>query len=320
MDLSVCIVSYNCRELLRACLLSVEREAVGLEHEVIVADNASDDGTVEMVAREFPGVVCLANEQNLGFAAATNQAMARACGEVLLMLNPDTEVQPGALEYLVSFVRSHPWMAAAGPRIVGPAGELQPTCHPFPTVGQTLIAQLGLHRLFPGTRLFGGYDMTWWDHAEPRRVDWVSGACLAVSRAAWEEVGPLDAGYFMYSEEVDWCYRLAQAGLECWYLPEAEVVHHEAASWGAASRERILASHRANFRFFGKHYGAGAELMARLLVTFGALARGSTWNIVGPLHRGRRSNLITDPAVHFAVANQALRLEQMYRQRTAVEG
>lgn len=319
MDLSVCIVSYNCRDLLRACLLSIELEAVGLEHEVIVADNASGDGTVEMIAREFPRVACLANEENLGFAAATNQAAAHARGEVLLMLNPDTEVQPGAPERLVSFLRSHPWAGAAGPRIVGPGGELQPTCHLFPTVGLTLIAQLGLHRLFPGSRLLGGYDMTWWDHARPRRVDWVSGACLAVSRAAWERVGPLDEGYFMYSEEVDWCYRLSQAGLECWYLPDATVIHHEAASWGRARPERILASHRANFRFFGKHYGRRAELLARLLVAGGALARAALWNVARPVAGGPDA-VVTEPGLHVQVADQALRFEQMYRRPTVSEG
>ena len=313
MDLSVCIVSYNCRDLLRDCLLSIQRTATGLEHEVIVVDNASEDGTVEMLAGEFPQVVCLANEENLGFAGGTNQATECASGEFFVMLNPDTEVQPGALEHLVAFLRGRAWVGAVGARLTGPGGERQPTCHPFPTLALTLYAQLGLHRLFPRSRIFGGYDMTWWDHAAPRRVDWASGACLAVSREAWERVGPLDDGYFIYSEDVDWCYRLTQAGLECWYLPEAEVIHHEAASWGAASRERIRASHRANFRFFGKNYGRASEALARLMVACGAVARGNFWNIAGPLLT-KPASIVTAPHTHSEVANQALRFEHLYRE------
>lgn len=311
MDLSVCIVSYNCRDLLRDCLLSVQRTATGLEHEVIVADNASEDGTLEMLANEFPQVVCLANDDNLGFAGGTNQAMERAGGDFLIMLNPDTEVQPGALEHLVAFLRGRPWVGAVGPGLTGSDGELQATCHPFPRLALTLYAQLGLHRLFPRSPIFGAYDMTWWDHAAPRRVDWVSGACLAVSREAWERAGRFDEEYFMYSEEVDWCYRLAQAGLECWYLPEAEVIHHEAASWGAASRERILASHRSNFRFFGKNYGRASEALARLMVACGAVVRGNFWNIAGPL-LAKPASIVTDPHTHSEVAKQALRFAQLH--------
>ena len=143
MDLSVCIVSYNCRDLLRQCLLSIERTAVSLAHEIIVVDNASGDGTVGMLAAEFPHVVCVANEDNPGFAGGTNQAMARARGATLLMLNPDTEVQPGALEALVGFLGERAWVGAVGPRLIGSDGGVQATCHPFPTLARTLVRQLG---------------------------------------------------------------------------------------------------------------------------------------------------------------------------------
>ncbi len=313
MDLSVCIVSYNCRDALRDCLASIQRTATGLEHEIIVADNASDDGTLEMLANEFGQVVCLANDENLGLAAATNRAMGRASGDFLMMLDPDTEVQPGALEHLIAFLRGRPWVGAVGARLTRPDGELEPTCHPFPSLALTLYAQLALHRLFPRSSVFGAYDMTWWDHAAPRRVDWVSGACLAVSREAWEQVGDLDEEYSKCSQEIDWCYRLAQEGLECWYLPEAKVIHHEAASWSSTSRERILASQRSNLRFFGKHYGRAPEVLARLMVASGAVVRGNFWNIAGPL-LAKPPGIITDPHTHSEVANQALRFEQLYRE------
>ncbi len=304
MDLSVCIVSYNCRDLLANCLRSVYAHHGASSLEVIVVDNASSDGTVEMLASEFPDVRLIASEENLGFARATNMAMAEARGDVLVMLNPDTEVRPGALGHLAGFLRQRPEAGAVGPRIEGPDGRLQYTCHVFPSVWLTLVAQLGLHRLLRSTRTFGAYDMSWWDHAQPRRVDWLSGACIATRREVWEQVGPLDEGYFMYSEDVDWCWRLSQAGWERWYLPGATVVHHEAGSWEDAPLERILASHRANFRFFGKNYGRASEVLVRILVALGGLARGSFWTIVGPLLDDRPA-VITDAATHFRVVELA---------------
>ncbi len=135
---------------------------------------------------------------------------------------------------------------------------------------------------------------------------------MGTRRDVWEAVGPLDEGYFMYSEDVDWCYRLARAGYERWYLPGARIVHHEAGSWAGASEERILAAHRANFRFFGKNYGRAVEVAARLLVTFGALARGSLWTVAGPMVRDSQK-VVTDHATHFRVAELAIDLDQTRR-------
>lgn len=312
MDLSICIVSYNCRELLANCLESIRAHSGRLSVEVIVTDNASTDGTVAMVRERFPEGRLIASRENLGFAAGTNRAMAAASGDVLMMLNPDTEVRPGALEHLVHFLRERSEAGAAGPRIMGADGRLQLTCHTFPTLWLTLVGQLGLHRAFPGSRALGAYDMTWWAHDRPRRVDWISGACIAVHREAWERVGPLDEGYFMYSEDVDWCYRLSKAGYERWYLPGAAIVHHEAGSWGEAPEERILAAHRANFRFFGKSYGLPHEVLVRLLICWGALVRGSFWTIFGPMV-GPHSELVSSYRTHFRVAELAMRMDETWR-------
>ncbi len=312
-DLSICIVSYNCRDLLASCLRSIAETAVGLEVETIVVDNASADDTLEMLARDFPQVRVIASEENLGFAAGTNRAVEAASGEVLLLLNPDTEVRPGALRQLTEFVASHPEVGACGPAVYGPEGELQPTCRAFPRLWLTVIAQLGLHRLFRRSRTFGAYEMTWWDHADARAVDWLSGVCIATRRSVWERVGPLDASYFMYAEDLDWCYRLAQAALERWYLPDAEMVHHEGGSWGDASAERILAAHRATFRFFGKHHGHLAEVLQRILVAWGGLARGSFWNIMGPV-LGENRELISSYEVHFRVVEVAMAMDETWRE------
>ncbi|MEA3401309.1 MAG: glycosyltransferase family 2 protein [Armatimonadota bacterium] len=314
MDLSICIVSYNCRRLLSRCLESIREHSGRLSVEVIVADNASTDGTPQMVRERFPEAIVLANEENRGFAGGTNQAMRRASGDVLLMLNPDTEVQAGTLPYLTRFLHERPEAGAAGPAVYGPDGSLQHTCHHFPTLWLSVVAQLGLHRLLPGTRTFGAYDMTWWSHDEPRRVDWLSGACIATRRDVFEHVGALDEGYFMYSEDVDWCYRLSKAGYERWYLPDVRIIHHEAGSWEGAPQERILAAHRANFRFFGKHYGDASEIVARFIVAWGASARGNFWTILGPV-LGDREGVMTDADTHFRVVELATDFDETYRAR-----
>ncbi len=294
MDLSICIVSYNCRDVLADCLRSIEATVGDLSCEVIVTDNASEDGTVEMLAAEFPDAQAIANEDNAGFAGGTNQAMARATGDVLLMLNPDTIVRPRALQAIVGFLGEHP-DAAVGPRLVGDDGELQPSSHPFPTLGRTFAAQLGLHRL--------GRPRP--EPDAPVRVDWVSGAALAMTRQVRERVGPLDEGYFMYSEDVDWCLRTAREGLACWYLPAAEIVHLEGATWADMQRERVLAAHRANFRFFRKHYGRCAGLTLRAMIAGGALARGLLWTLAWPFGC-RQCSPMNRPGVHFAVLREAL--------------
>ncbi len=307
----MCIVSYNCRELLAKCLRSIAKESGGLRVEVIVVDNASGDGTVEMLASDFPEVRTIAGEENLGFAAGTNRAVEAASADTLLLLNPDTEVRPGALAQLAEFVQSCPEVGACGPAVRGADGELQRTCHAFPSLWLTLVAQFGLHRAFRHSRVFGAYDMTWWAHDEPRAVDWLSGVCICTRRNVWERVGPLDEGYFMYAEDIDWCYRLRQAGLDRWYLPDAEIVHYEAGSWGGASRERILAAHKAMFRFFGKHYGHFAEVAERLLILWGGMIRGSFWNIMGPV-LGESAELVSSYDVHFRVVEMAVAMEETY--------
>lgn len=311
MDLSICIVSYNCRELLERCLQSIRQHSDGLSVEVVVLDNASGDGTVDMLGTDFPEVRVIASEENLGFAAGTNRAVEAASAQTLLLLNPDTELRPGALRAFVDWLDRYPEVGACGPAVFDPDGQLQRTCHAFPSLWLSLIAQFGLHRLFRRSRVFGAYEMTWWDHDEPRPVDWLSGVCIATRRSVRDRVGPLDEGYFMYAEDIDWCYRLAQAGFDRWYLPQAEIVHHEAGSWGGASRERILASHRALFRFFGKHYGHLAEVAQRLLVMIGGMIRGSFWNIMGPV-LGESRELVSSYDIHFRVAEAAIAMEETY--------
>jgi len=252
--LSIILVNWNTRDLLRACLRSLAAHpATGLT-EIIVVDNASADGSAEMLRSEFPAVTLIANDRNAGFAEGNNQGLARAQGEFLLLLNPDTEVRPGALDVLIVFLRAHPEAGAVAPRLEYPDGRLQYSCRAFPWPGYLWAQGLGLARLFPRSRTFGGYQMTWWAHDAAREVDQPMASALLVRRAAYQAVGGFDPAFPIYFNDVDWCWRMRQAGWRIWYLPEAVVVHHLGASTRQMKAAMIAESHRGLLRFYAKHW------------------------------------------------------------------
>ncbi|HEY0072368.1 MAG TPA: glycosyltransferase family 2 protein, partial [Chloroflexia bacterium] len=207
--ISIVIVSYNTRDLLRACLRSLPGAAQGLGYEVFVVDNASTDGTVEMIRRQFPEVHVIANEGNVGFAAANNQGLEQARGTSLLLLNPDTEMQAGSLRTLHEWLAAHPEAGAAGPRLLNRDGSLQRSAHHFPTPGMLLLEQLSAAALVRHVPWLNRRYLGAWAHDEPRRVDWLVGACLLLRREALASTGLLDATFFMYGEEIDLFKRLA---------------------------------------------------------------------------------------------------------------
>jgi GT2 family glycosyltransferase len=251
---SVVIVNYRKGELLLASLDSVFRTAGDLPIEVIVVDNASRDDTARVVPRRFPGVRLVLNDENVGFARATNQGLALATAPLCLWLNPDTVVQPGALQELVRFFHAHPDAAAVGPRMIGPDGELQYSCRAFPTLGTGLFTRYSLLRqLWPGNPVSSRYLLSDWDHAGVREVDWISGSCLLTSRDVLNRVGPLDEGYFLFNEDVDWCRRAADAGLRVYYDAQAVVVHHIGVSKGRLPAWLVVERHKGMFRYYRKH-------------------------------------------------------------------
>ncbi len=266
MLLSIIIVSWNTRDLLDACLASVERELTssfgGLDHgQVFVVDNASADGSAQMVAEKYTWVKLIANADNKGFAAANNQAFALSGGDFVLMLNPDTEVKSGALKTLIDFFASHPQAAVVAPQLLNSDGSVQRSCRQFPTFVGMLYELIGLSRLFPASSprgiKFREYKMLDWNHDDERQVDQPEGACLMIKRAVLEQVGTLDEGFFMLFEEVDWCYRVKKAGFEIWFTPRAQVVHHYGQSIKQVKVAMILSSHRGLYRFWHKHYRGG---------------------------------------------------------------
>lgn len=257
MRLSVVIVSWNTKDLLRRCLETLKAEIEDIDHEVFVVDNNSSDGSAAMVADEYPWAHLIANHTNRGFAAANNQAFKLARGDYVLLLNPDTEVAPGSLHTLMSFLDTHPQAGVVAPQLLNSDGTVQRSCRQFPTFAGMLYELIGLSRMFPNQPRFRQYKMLDWNHDDERQVDQPEGACLMVRRDMMNQVGWLDEGFFMLFEEVDWCYRIKQAGWEIWFTPTAKIVHHYGQSIKQVKARMILSSHRGLYRFWWKHYRRG---------------------------------------------------------------
>jgi len=268
VDLSIVIVSWNVRDLLRRCLSSIlvgQEQGPGLE--IIVVDNASSDGSAGMVRVEFPQVHLIANEQNRGFTAANNQGLALAQGRYLLLLNPDTEVVGDALATMVGYMEAHPQVGALGPQLRYPDGSRQSSRRRFPTLPTALVESTVIQEWWRDNPILRRYYMADTPDDVVQPVDWVVGACLLVRRQVYEQVGGLDEGFFMYSEELDWCKRIKEAGWEVVYLPTATIIHHE-----GRSSEQVVAARHIHFqsskvRYFRKHHGPlQAGLLRRFLL------------------------------------------------------
>lgn len=271
------------RDLLYRALHSILAESSSYDAEIIVVDNASQDGTVEMLHADFPAVRLIANSQNAGFTRANNQALAVAQGQYLYLLNPDTEIVKGALPALTEYMDSaeNSRVGIVGPRLLNPDQSLQSSRRRFPTFATALLESPILQQWFPRNRWLSRYYMQDTSDEKVQDVDWVVGAAMLVRRSLFEQIGGLDERFFMYSEELDWCYRAKQAGWRVVYFPRAQIIHHEAKSSGQALAQRDIYFHSSKVRFFGKYHGAVESEILRwfLLATFSyqLLAEGAKW-------------------------------------------
>ncbi|RME81962.1 MAG: glycosyltransferase family 2 protein [Caldilineae bacterium] len=281
-DISILIVSWNVRSLLLKCLQALPAAVgEGLTYEVIVVDNASDDGTVRAVRRKFPQVWTIANRENRGFTGGNNQAMAAAQGRYFLLLNPDTEPAPGSIAELHHYLETHPQVGIVGPRLRYADGSLQPSRRRFPTLATLFCESTVIQQYLPTLPMFGRYIMADRPEDEPQEVDWLVGAALFVRREVYEQVGGLDETYFMYSEELDWCRRAREAGWQIAYDPAAEIIHHEGKSSEQEIAERHIRFFRSRVRYTRKFHGPIVAQLLRfwLLSTFVFLwlREGSKW-------------------------------------------
>jgi GT2 family glycosyltransferase len=264
-DVSIIIVNWNTKDKLNDCLNSIYRQASKLTCEVIVVDNASSDGSGEMVKRQFPKAILLQNNENRGFAAANNQGIAIANGRYVLLLNSDTLILNNAIAKTVIFADNHPEAAVVGCKVLNPDRTLQRTCFMFPSLFNMFLSSIYLYKLFPRSKFFGREQMTWWDRDNIREVDVVTGCFMLVRREAIEQIGLLDERFFMYGEETDWCYRFKQAGWKIVFTPIGQIIHFGGVSSSKMAAGKTLQLRGAILQFMAKHYSKAIYILACIL-------------------------------------------------------
>lgn len=275
-DLSITICSWNTKEDLSLCLASLEKARDEANFEVIVLDNNSEDGSPDIVERDFPWVRLIRMDKNLGFTGGHNYMLERRHGRHAFLLNSDTIVHPDAMRTLMAYLESHPEAGIIGPKLLNPDGSLQYSARKFPVPAAALFRNTPLGKLFPNNKYTRDYLMQDWSHDETREVDWVSGAALLASETMLEKVGFFDPEYFMYSEDVDLCFRTWKAGFKVVYLPTSVITHAIGRSTDKAPNRMIGRFHSSMFRFYRKNMLPEVALPLRPFAFVGAaLALGA---------------------------------------------
>jgi GT2 family glycosyltransferase len=267
-DVSILIVSFNTRNVLRECLQSIERESSGLNVEVSIVDNNSSDGSPEMIEREFPWVRLIRSRMNLGFGAANNAALEDCTGRYIVLLNSDAFLCPDALRLAIQHMDENPKAGLGGGRLVGRDFSWQPSARMFPGILSDLSVMTGLASRYPKSRLFGYFDRTWADQSLPSEVDWVPGAFSIIRSDVLAQIGFFDPAFFLYSEEVDLCRRIRAAGYQIWYWPDITVIHIGGESsrqvkslkMSTTGAQLVLWRMRSTLLYYRKHHGAKAWL------------------------------------------------------------
>ena len=253
--LSICIVTYQARDYLRACLDSIAQHPPRDPHEIIVVDNHSQDGTVRMLAEEYPQVRLIQNRENDGYTAPMNLALQAGQGDYLVQLNPDTLVHAGAFDAVIDFLEAHPQVGICGPKVLNTDGSLQKSCRRGESRPWAVITYfLGLSRAFPDSKLFGGYHLNYLDEDLISEIDGVSGSCMFIRRKVIDQIGYLDEQFFAYQEDADFCFRTRQAGWQVFYLPEARITHYGGEGGSRVHPYRsIVEWHRSYWLYYRKN-------------------------------------------------------------------
>jgi GT2 family glycosyltransferase len=293
VDLTVSIVNYNTADLTLGCVRSILGGAPRSTVEIIVVDNGSDDadalerglGEHDRDGRgtQEERVKLIRNSENLGYAAANNQAFKGSTGRHFLILNSDTTVPPGALDRLIAYLDANPDVGVAGPQLTDPDGTMQPSAANEMRLWTLFLQQSYLDKLFPDSRILGNYFLSELDPGKPHTVAQVNGAAMCVRREVFARIGLMDEAYFMYCEDTDFCRRARQAGWRIHYLPFVKITHLLGASSAQNREQMVIAYNRSVVRLFAKFEGTGAARRARLLTSLGAGARMSAWALIAAL-------------------------------------
>ena len=305
-EVSVVVVNWNTQDILRDCLRSIYEHCGEIDLEVIVIDNASTDGSVEMIKKDFPQVTLIENSQNRGFAAANNQGIAISRGRYVLLLNSDTVVLDNAIAKTVAFADSHPEAAIVACRVLNPDRTLQPTCFMFPSTLNMLLSSTYLYKLFPKSKFFGREQMTWWDRNDIREVDVVTGCFMLIRQKAIQQVGTMDEQFFMYGEETDWCYRFRRAGWKVMFTPVCEIIHLGGQSSRQKRSKMILQLRGSILLFMKKHNSFLKYALACLLVALFFFLRVPYWLIRAVFSRNNKSDDILIARAYLTGAFKAL--------------
>jgi GT2 family glycosyltransferase len=265
MDLSIIIVSWNAREYLSKCILSLAGSLANGSSEIIVVDNASTDGSPEMVCDQFPQVKLIRNTENLGFAKANNIGIRQCTGNYIALINSDVEVLNGCVDRLIEYMKQNSDIGMLGPQILDENRNVQRSCMGFPSVWNTFCRAFALDVLFPNIKLFSSYMMSYWSHNTIRNVDVINGCFWLIRRQATDKVGLLDERYFIYAEDKDWCKRFWDSHWKIVYYPEAKAIHYGGASSSNAPIKFYIELCRANLQYWRKHHRKAAQFAFILL-------------------------------------------------------
>lgn len=267
--LSVIIVNYNVKYFLEQTLASVQKAMQGIEGEVFVVDNASSDGSVEMVRHRFPQVRIIANTQNVGFSKANNQAIKEANGEYVLLLNPDTVVQEDTFRKIIDFMDTHPEAGGLGVKMIDGKGNFLPESkRGFPSPQVAFYKAFGLEALFPKSHVFGRYRLGYLPEDEIAEVEVLAGAFMLIRKSVLDEIGLLDETFFMYGEDIDLSYRIIQAGYKNYYFPETQIIHYKGESTKKGSLNYVRMFYEAMAIFARKHFGKGKARLFNVVIQF----------------------------------------------------
>ncbi|QFF97992.1 glycosyltransferase family 2 protein [Psychrobacillus glaciei] len=274
MDLSIIIVNFNTKKLTLECIQSVYDSSTSYQVEIFVVDNNSSDGSVDVIKRNFPNVHVIENGLNVGFSKANNQAMSKSKGRYVLLLNSDTIVMKGTISKIVEFMDKDDSIGATGCKVVLPDGSLDKACHRgFPTPEASFYYITGLAKKFPNNPRLNGYHRSYLNMDVTHEIDCLVGAFMMVRRETIEEIGMLDETFFMYGEDIDWCYRIKEAGWKIYYNPLVSIVHYKGASSRKKPLKIVYEFHRAMFLFHKMHFAKKYNFLINIFVYTGIIVK-----------------------------------------------